>query len=442
MRRLAFTSAKRFGLSPARFALSLAAWIQASACAVEEIPFVCDADEQCALNDREGFCLDSGFCAYEDAQCPSRLKYGAYASEELRRQCVASCVNSISLGGKHTCVTLEDGNIRCFGDDREGQSSGKVSAKENALDPVQLKLPGPLSFTSDSAGPVSSGASENCTIVDDGELFCWGGLYQESSVQAELSMLDSAAFQVAVGKSLTCVRLRGGVGCWDPNAPGSGTLLKFQVDVLEIAVGGSHGCALVSGGLLMCFGDNAQAQRTLPLVATEGGPNVLDLEQVSQLSLGDEHSCAVADGNVYCWGANDYAQSGRAASTDPEPRPSRVPIPGEATQVAAGSRHTCALNERGQIFCWGDNEFGQLGPGAHSGAATLGGARSGQALPAEVPLAEPARSVAAGGSHSCAIGAGGRVYCWGNNDRGQLGTGGRSPVEPPTAVRTSALSCE
>jgi alpha-tubulin suppressor-like RCC1 family protein len=83
------------------------------------------------------------------------------------------------------------------------------------------------------------------------------------------------------------------------------------------------------------------------------------------------------------------------------------------TQVSAGFWHTCGLTSRGQLYCWGDNRFGQLGDGATED----------RALPTLVAGRLRFRQVSAGSYHTCASTKGNRAYCWGSNSSGQLGDG-------------------
>ncbi len=87
------------------------------------------------------------------------------------------------------------------------------------------------------------------------------------------------------------------------------------------------------------------------------------------------------------------------------------------TAVAAGAAHTCAVLAGGAVTCWGAGAAGQLGQGSVGAAADLLAPGAAIALPAA------ATAVTAGADFSCALLADGRVSCWGDGARGQLGLG-------------------
>jgi alpha-tubulin suppressor-like RCC1 family protein len=203
-------------------------------------------------------------------------------------------------------------------------------------------------------------------------------------------------------------------------------------DVRAVGVGRAHACALVSGGELRCWGFNSDGQlgdgtaatRPAPvpvLVAAGGAP----LAGVQAVSVGAVHTCAVVEGGqVRCWGDNSSGQIGDDSTTDrPSPvtvvsEPGGDPLAGVQT-VEVGSHHSCALLTGGELRCWGQNNFGQLGDGTEGDRLTptpvvseAGGA----------PLTG-VQAVSVGDEHTCALLAGGELRCWGRNDDGRLGNG-------------------
>ena len=108
-----------------------------------------------------------------------------------------------------------------------------------------------------------------------------------------------------------------------------------------------------------------------------------------------------------------------------------VPLLDDAVMVTSGRSHTCVIDAAQDVLCWGANSSGQLGvPIAQVGRSSV---------PVRVDIGGKAIAIAAGGAHTCAILADGKIVCWGANDRGQLGrgtlvpTGDVKPVSPPDA---------
>ena len=125
--------------------------------------------------------------------------------------------------------------------------------------------------------------------------------------------------------------------------------------------------------------------------------------------------CAVA-----CAGGIALGACGDSAGVDAADR---------FVQVAAGARHACALTAVGRAFCWGTNEFGQLGNPTYTSSA----------LPVPTEATPPLASLSAGFNHTCAVSRDGRVYCWGSNGSGELGDGTRTARPIPTPVRSTTV---
>ena len=158
----------------------------------------------------------------------------------------------------------------------------------------------------------------------------------------------------------------------------------------------------------------------LPLV---GQPYITDI------AAGAEQSCAIVDGDVKCSGANRFGELGDG-TTDPSDLPVAVRglPPGEATSVVAGFGYTCAI-DAGGVWCWGLNNYGQLGDGTTASSTTA----------VRVPdLDADVQSIAVsdnytGREHTCAI-AVGQAWCWGYNGDGELGDGTTTSRTQPVAV--------
>ena len=134
-----------------------------------------------------------------------------------------------------------------------------------------------------------------------------------------------------------------------------------------------------------------------------------DLDDVVAISTSDHatdrlHSCMVEDrGDVYCWGSGSKGQLGQG-TTSTHHLPVRVSGIRDAVAVAAGAGYTCALHNDGEVSCWGLNDEGQLGNG---------GTRSAFHDPRPVPRLDGVVAITAGERHSCAIHRNGELSCWG-----------------------------
>ncbi len=255
-------------------------------------------------------------------------------------------------------------------------------------------------------------------------------------------------------------KIEGTEECDDGNTvPGDGCEADCKLSqVIALAAGASHTCALLREGLVRCWGDNSAGQLGLGTTANLSGQSpyrngLVPLGAAAiALTAGDSHTCALmADQSVRCWGANGDGQLGLGNTNTigddevPDAAHAAVPLGAKAAVVTAGGNDTCAILQDGSLRCWGRNDYGQLGLGNTN---TIGDNELPSAAIAEVSLGATAAAVAAGGEHTCAIlgNVGGlgssSVRCWGRNDVGQLGLGNTTEIgdnELPTAVAALAF---
>jgi alpha-tubulin suppressor-like RCC1 family protein len=199
-------------------------------------------------------------------------------------------------------------------------------------------------------------------------------------------------------------------------------------DVVQLAGGYYHACALHRDSTLSCWGNNDHGQLGVEGIDMAKVPTkVPNLDQVTQVAASANHTCAVrADHSVWCWGDGKYGQLGHG-DTASHPTPTQVPGVSDAVEVDTGTDLTCARLGSGQVSCWGMNFSGQLGRpelvGEPLTAAVVAGVSN-------------CVQVVAGHSMACALLIGGDLKCWGQNWYGQLGDGTTDDAaEPKTVLR-------
>ena len=159
------------------------------------------------------------------------------------------------------------------------------------------------------------------------------------------------------------------------------------------------------------------------------GISVLVLPALTFLAVGDFRSCAVGeDSAAYCWGANNYGELGDGTTTNRD-GPALVTGGYKWAALTSGDFHTCGITETGAAYCWGRNDQGQLGTGttdeSHSPIAVTGGLTY--------------QAIAAGSAYTCGVTTSHEAYCWGSNSQGQLGIGGMAPSPTPILVQGGHL---
>ena len=159
----------------------------------------------------------------------------------------------------------------------------------------------------------------------------------------------------------------------------------------------------------------------LTLVVAGAAPAAAANRRYVALALGGEFGCALsAQGRAYCWGDNTQGELGNGGTLNSNVTTHNVgtPVDGSLryTSIAAGNQFACALTTEGLAYCWGNNERGQLGNGDS-------GENHKSSAPVPVAGGITFTSITAGEQFACALTAAGRAYCWGANSYGQLGNG-------------------
>ena len=204
----------------------------------------------------------------------------------------------------------------------------------------------------------------------------------------------------------------------------------------SVVAGSFHTCALTAEGVAYCWGTNTKGQLGDGTLIERPLPTPVTTElRFASLTSGANHTCGLtAEGTAYCWGANSEGELGapttQDCTTDPAyPAPcstSPIQVSGGVVwdQLSAGYGHTCGLTAAGEMYCWGDNAYGQVGDGTEVG----------RAAPTPVSGGFTFSQVSTGYLHSCALTVDGQAYCWGSNIYGEVGDSTHTRRIEPTAV--------
>ena len=342
-----------------------------------------------------------------------------------------------SLGG--ICALINSGSVYCwgsngFGELGNGMTGGSVT-------------PTPVTGISTATGIASDTGATVCAVLASGQVLCWGdglqgelgnGADSSASTPVAVSGITSAT-RVAVGGydgHACAVLVTGQVECWgyaNQGQLGNGVQMNESnvpvtvsgiTDATQVAAGWDHTCALLMSGQIDCWGSNGFGQLgTGPAINASSVPvSVSGIANATQVATGDEHSCALlATGTVDCWGYNLYGELGNGSLMTSSAVPVQVSGIATAIEIAAGDFGACALLADGSVDCWGINGNGQLGNGTMTDSN----------VPVQVS-ALPRASHIATDFTSCAVLVSGRVECWGANGSGELGyQGGDSAIPVP-----------
>lgn len=379
-------------------------------------------------------------------------------SDAGRRPSGPRIAGSKQSGSGGSCSVTGDGKVLCWGDQ---QSITLATTTVPFSAPVQI-----AGVT--SAVAVSVGKASACALRADGKVLCWGhNLSQQlgreprtdSTLPADEVPNLSDVVQLAVGSFHVCaVTVSSSVLCWganssqqlaqDSSASFNGTPTVVPgLAATAVSAGARHTCALRNNGTVACWGDNDFRQSAPLSNSSEAELTEIGLAGIVDISAGGEHACALAaDGTVACWGRNMERQVEPGAV-------SAVAFAGvagvaNATSLASGADFSCAVIVDGTIKCWGADQTGFIQPaignaleaGTHCVVSVLGSARCFTLVPPFTvsnrsdPEPAKARSIALGGSHSCARRLSGQLACWGENGLGQLGDGTLSDRPSPVTV--------
>ena len=187
----------------------------------------------------------------------------------------------------------------------------------------------------------------------------------------------------------------------------------------------------------------------LTLFAAGATPTEAASRRYTQIAAGGQHACAItAQGKAYCWGSNEFGQLGNDDATHTRSTTAVAVAEGyRFKSIASSTDTTCGLTSSGQAYCWGANNDGSLGFFSYSGALGIGdvGITHSDA-PRAVVGSLRFKFVSAGTGFFCGLTTGSKLFCWGSNFGGQLGDGTQidraAPVEVSGNLKYESVTTE
>ncbi len=345
-------------------------------------------------------------------------------------------ITAIAAGYVHTCALDRTGHAHCWGSNNPRNGTNASSESQSPVPILDAESSGQI----DHVMAISSGSDHSCALNGSGHVYCWGEYRTTSVVQVgnggNTRTLGNISSISSGGLSTCASDTSGQVYHWGAV---SGSRLATKVlpvvsampnTPTAITVGAEHSCALNADGRVYCWGYNSRGQlgnNTVTSSATPvqvvGTAGTGALENITAISAGYRHSCALdVSKRVYCWGENNFGQLGDNTSNR---RLSPVQVAGTTdtgtleniTAISAGFTQSCAVEATGRVYCWGNNEYGQLGNNTSLISITpvqVVGV-------AGVGTLNNIATITLGGEHACAIDVIDHIYCWGRNHHGQLG---------------------
>ena len=420
----------------------------------EELEEECDDGQN---GDPDDGCTDEClYSCHEDVDCDDDNDCTADNCNESEHTCGYTEIPDLSgvaqvassSDDQFVCARMEAGNVKCWGRNNRRQLGDSTT--------TDSPIPVDVADLGSPARDLDSGGGHACAVLDDGNVKCWGwnsngqlgdGTLEIRTGPVTVWDLAANAESVALGYNHSCALLTtGAVQCWGGNNMGqlgnnstADSAARVNVeglssDVIAIAAGMRHSCAIVdedgdAKGILKCWGWNSSGQLG-PGTAEDHSEVPVDVavlgSDVTAICAGSQYSCVLVDGvGVKCWGDNGHGQLGNGTTDDSSTPVDVIGISSSVTGLSCGRYQACALHDTEGMKCWGGNSSGQLGDGTtldRTTAVAVSGMSTG------------VTAMSAGTDSTCALLDTAKAKCWGSNNLGQIGNGRTHRITTPTDI--------
>jgi alpha-tubulin suppressor-like RCC1 family protein len=344
---------------------------------------------------------------------------------------------SVSAAGQSTCARSPDSWVYCWGRNILGQL-GSISQDVCSIPwggPTPYRgnycnfYPTPIDAVAPVYRDVHQAGDFACALDNGGSGWCWGAVILNPATSLGLcfggdetfkdctdqpTQLPGALRFASLAEHGSCgVTTTSSTYCWSTDKAPYDAAVGYTfaaVDGWDVRY--RQPCAVKLNHDAFCGGENEWRQ-------------VLGNHLWSMVRPGLNFVCGLTlDGSVYCWGEKNL---GSNSSLPPDSVPQLISSSPAFVQLSVAEVGTaCALTATGDAYCWGNNASGQLGIGVVGGA---------YATPTLVTGGLHFSMISVGLSHVCALTTDGQIYCWGDNTFGQLGTGTQTGRASPTPIQ-------
>jgi alpha-tubulin suppressor-like RCC1 family protein len=300
--------------------------------------------------------------------------------------------DELALGRQHFCGITPTGILKCWGANEFGQ----LGDSKGTYEPEPVIIDSGTNYTKISAGSSSYYLQYSCGITSSGVLKCWG---------------NNDSYQL--GDGTTSSRF-------------SPTHIDPSTTYNQISTGAAFSCGITTSGILKCWGANDFGQLGDGTNTPKPTPSAIDTGTTySKVAANGNYACGISNsGNLKCWGIKQFGTSMSMNYFVPTQIDSGTQYSSVSASGFGLKNTTCAVTTLGQLKCWGDNSFGQIGDGTTTP----------RSAPIEIDSSSNYIAVAVGGGFVCGITSTKALKCWGLNNLGQLGDGTSADKITPTIV--------
>jgi len=310
----------------------------------------------------------------------SQLGNAGSSNAPLTVSGLGGTVSAIAAGFYHNVALFADGTVKSWGYNAHGQLGNGTN--------VDSATPVNVSALEDTVTAVAAGYAHTVALLDNGTVRSWGLNWQgqlgnattnSSTTPVTVTGLAGNVTALAAGEYHTVALLDDGtVQAWGSNdygqlGNGSTTSSSTPVTVtslggrvIAIAAGQYHTVALLENGTIMAWGLNSFGELGIGSNANSSTPVAVTnmVGMVTAIATRKDHTMALlANGTVKAWGRNDFGQIGNGTTTDSNTPVTVTGLEDTVTAIAAGWGNRIVLLANGTVKSWGKNTFGQLGNG-------------------------------------------------------------------------------